>query len=132
MEFYEDIAPFVDLFLWDIKDTDPVRHKRWTGVSNERIIENLYRVDALGRTTRLRCLLIAGVNDNAAHARAVARLAGSLRCCHGIDVLPYHGCGKGKLESLGMLAPPEEFVAPEENRITEFRGWLRAEGLHAA
>ena len=37
----EAAVPHVDLFLWDVKDTDDVRHKRYTGVSSARIIENL-------------------------------------------------------------------------------------------
>ena len=33
--------PYVDLFLWDIKDTDSARHRQYTGVGNERILKNL-------------------------------------------------------------------------------------------
>ncbi|MHA1821767.1 MAG: glycyl-radical enzyme activating protein [Promethearchaeota archaeon] len=39
-ENYEMIFPYTDLFLYDLKEIDPVKHKEFTGVSNERILEN--------------------------------------------------------------------------------------------
>ena len=36
-----DIARYVDLFLFDIKQMDPVKHKQWTGVNNEQILANI-------------------------------------------------------------------------------------------
>lgn len=47
-----DAIPYVDLFLWDVKDTDDERHKAYTGVSNRPILDNLLRVDA-GRSDAL-------------------------------------------------------------------------------
>jgi pyruvate formate lyase activating enzyme len=132
MEFFEDVAPFVDLFLWDIKETDPDLHRQWTGVSNDRILANLHRVAALGRPIRLRCVLVAGVNDRRRHALAVARLADSLPTCRGIDVLPYHGCGGGKLESLGRSDAPQAFRAPDKERLEQFKNWLAVAGQDAA
>ena len=39
-EVYERFLPFVDLVLFDIKEIDSERHKNFTGVPNERILEN--------------------------------------------------------------------------------------------
>jgi len=36
-----DILPYTDLILFDIKEIDPDKHKKFTGYSNEKIIENL-------------------------------------------------------------------------------------------
>lgn len=36
----EILLPHTDLVLYDIKDIDPERHRRFTGSSNERILEN--------------------------------------------------------------------------------------------
>ena len=41
-----------DLFLWDVKDTDPIRHKAYTGVDNTRILQNL-KENRRGKTTIL-------------------------------------------------------------------------------
>ena len=36
-----EIAKYVDLFLFDCKETDPDLHKEYTGVDNKIILENL-------------------------------------------------------------------------------------------
>ena len=40
IEIYGKILPYVDLVLFDIKEIDSERHKEFTGVPNERILEN--------------------------------------------------------------------------------------------
>jgi pyruvate formate lyase activating enzyme len=37
---YENLLPYVDLILLDIKEIDSEKHKKFTGVSNEKILEN--------------------------------------------------------------------------------------------
>lgn len=37
---YEKLIPHVDLVLLDIKEIDPKKHESWTGVPNEKILEN--------------------------------------------------------------------------------------------
>ncbi len=39
-ETFKKILPYVDLILLDIKEIDPEKHKEYTGVSNEKILEN--------------------------------------------------------------------------------------------
>ena len=39
-KFMEKVLPHVDTMLHDHKLMDPERHKKWTGVGNERILEN--------------------------------------------------------------------------------------------
>ena len=39
-ETYEKVLPYVDLILLDIKEIDSDRHKEFTGVPNEKILEN--------------------------------------------------------------------------------------------
>lgn len=37
---YEKMLPYLDLVLYDIKEIDPVKHKQFTGQSNDKILEN--------------------------------------------------------------------------------------------
>jgi pyruvate formate lyase activating enzyme len=58
---WEDVAaliPFVDLFLWDFKESDPARHKQFTGVDNARILANLEGLDRARARVILRCPII--------------------------------------------------------------------------
>ena len=38
------LLPHVDILLYDVKEIDPSKHKRFTGISNERILENLIHI----------------------------------------------------------------------------------------
>ena len=35
------MLPYVDLYLYDLKEIDPTKHKEYTGHSNEIVLENL-------------------------------------------------------------------------------------------
>lgn len=41
---YEEVYPYVDTFLYDIKLMDSEQHKKFTGVPNELILENLVKL----------------------------------------------------------------------------------------
>ena len=106
---YAQLIDLVDLFLFDIKCVDAVKHKEYTGQSNELILKNLHFLDSKGANLRLRCPLIPGLNDSEDDLRAIAELANSLSNVQGIDVEPYHPLGVSKAAQLGMK---EFFNAP--------------------
>ncbi len=95
------MIPFVDLFLWDVKDTEDARHKKYTGVSNQKILDNLSVADACGARIRLRCILVNGINTKEEHYRSIAEIALSLSNCEGVELLPYHAYGGTKAVFLG-------------------------------
>ena len=116
-----ELVPLVDTFLWDVKDTDSARHRRFTGVGNELILDNLRRVDALGATIRLRCILVAGVNDGDDRFAATARLRDSLAGCVGVDILPYHSFGDAKAEFAGLPCDAHPEWIPTEDAVRRAR-----------
>lgn len=106
-----DLVRCVDLFLWDVKDTDSDRHRRYTGMPAGPALENLRAADALGAATVLRCITVQGVNADALHASAVARLYRSLNCCRGVEFLPCHMLSSSKYAQLGMRCTLEASAA---------------------
>lgn len=52
---YAEMLDEVDLFLYDYKETDPALHKKFTGVDNVLILENLFKIDRRGKQIILRC-----------------------------------------------------------------------------
>lgn len=98
------LAKVVDLFLFDIKETDPARHTEYTGVSNETILKNLKLLHGLGAAIVLRLPLVPGLNDRPEHIGAVERLAASLPGLRGIERIPYHPMGLSKLARFGLPA----------------------------
>ena len=54
----------VDYVMMDLKLMDPERHRHYTGVPNEPILENLERLKKSGKPFRIRIPVIPGVNDS--------------------------------------------------------------------
>ncbi len=124
-EKYEQVLPLVDIFLYDLKETDPQRHLEYTRVPLQPILDNLRAIDRAGRKIILRCPLIPGLNAREGHADAIAAIVSTLQNVLQIDLMPYHPLGESKLKRLGKkpgyTAP---FATPEQlenlrGRITE-------------
>lgn len=116
-----DAVAVTDLFLWDVKDTDSERHKRYTGVSNEQILKNLALADSLGAKIRLRCILVAGVNTDLKHYQKIAALANTLSGLDGVDLIPYHAYAGSKATLLGLDDNGRRDWIPTEEQIAEAR-----------
>ena len=127
-ESYAALLPLTDLFLFDYKATDPARHAALTGAPNELILGNLRWLHAQGAAIRLRCPLIPGVNDDAAHLRAIAALSVELPRLRGVEILPYHEGGAGKYERLGRARPLLAAVAPHPAIQAGWRETLAVHG----
>ena len=60
----DEVAPYVDLFITDIKQMDSGIHKKFTGVGNELILENIKKLVDIDKPLIIRMPVIPGVNDN--------------------------------------------------------------------
>ena len=113
----------VDLFLYDVKDTDPLRHRENTGGDLNHILENLHRIDQGGGETVMRCILIPEVNLEESHAMELAKLFHSLTHCQYIELLPYHPYGLSKTEQLGKEGI--HYRQPEQEELEIFASILQ-------
>ena len=99
-EAIEAVIPYLDLVLLDCKSTDPVVHKRVTGVSNELIQKNARKIVSMANKVIIRVPTIPTVNASEEEFHRIAEYAKSL----GVDtvhVLLYHTLGQSKYEMLG-------------------------------
>lgn len=120
-----EVAKRTDLFLYDLKMMDSARHKKWTGVGNEKILKNLKLLAETGAAVHIRIPLIKGVNDDdeniAQTASFVANLPGEKRKVH---ILPYHNIAANKYLRLGEKYDDSNMVEPSEEEqarvITKF------------
>lgn len=123
------LAEQTDWFLWDYKDSDPVRHRRNTGVAPDAILRNLRLLDEQEVRIELRCILLRGINMEEAHYEAIARLAASLRHITGVRVFPYHAYGGSKNEQLGYGDNGRKDWIPSDEEMAIARGRLTALGV---
>lgn len=111
-EIIQTVAKRTDLFLYDLKLMDSERHRKWVGVSNEKILENLKLLAETGEKIIIRIPLIGGVNDDAENMHATARFVASLSGeKKEVNLLPYHKIAHTKYQKLGR---PEDFQLLEE------------------
>lgn len=110
----ERILPFTDLFLFDIKAMDSELHKRLTGVSDRRILENARRLSETDARVIFRMPVIPGYNDH--ELGRVAEFVGSLR--KNLELMPYHNMCAGKYAALGRVFETEDarVMTREESR----------------
>lgn len=94
------LAQVTDLFLFDIKFMHPEDHRRYTGVPNAVIHENLARLVEQGSQIHVRVPCIAGINDSPEQIRAVASFVAGLGLSQ-IVLLPYNGAAGAKYEWIG-------------------------------
>lgn len=121
--FMEQVLPYVDTVLHDLKVTDPERHKKWTAVRNERILENFKKAyeafpdtDFIARTP-----VIPGVNDDEEHIRAVLEFIRPHKNVIDYELLPYMRFGMGKYELLGEMYELKDFMPPSEESMEHLR-----------
>lgn len=116
-----------DLILADLKLWDDKAHRRWTGIGNERIKENLRTCAAMHIPLILHTPVMAGVNDTPEEIGAIARFAGSLDSLLFYELLPYHplGLSKGKTEHFAS----EAFQKPDGKRLEELARLGCREGI---
>lgn len=96
-----EIAKYVDLFLFDCKETDQELHKEYTGVDNKIILENLKALSDAGSKIILRCPIIPGFNDRAEHFKGISETAEKFIGIEHIEIEPFHPLGESKYSALG-------------------------------
>lgn len=96
------ILPVVDVLLFDYKATGVGDYQKYTGVSNERILNNLDIAYQYGTPIILRCPIIPGINDNDLHFKGIHEMDKKYPNLRGIGILPYHDMGNSKRKSLGL------------------------------
>ncbi|MBQ9098419.1 MAG: glycyl-radical enzyme activating protein [Clostridia bacterium] len=87
----------VDLVMLDIKLADPGAHRRYTGVDNTPILENLRRLKASGKPHLIRVPLIPDITDTPENLSAIAALVGDSP----VELLPYNRMAGAKYPSVG-------------------------------
>ena len=126
------LAPYVDLFLYDIKQMDSDRHFELTGVHNERILENLSELLHRRYNVKVRMPVLHGYNDSDEEFNALIEFLTpfkDMKNFKGVDILPYHKLGVGKYTQLDKEYPITDDPSMPEERLQEIEGMIRKAGI---
>ena len=113
--------PNVTDILYDMKCMDSDIHKKFTGVDNSLILENLERLAAdekLLLKILMRMPLIRDVNDSDDIIKRTAEYYKRIGIKR-VTLLPYHILGISKMRHIG--GTPREFKAPSDDRVNEIK-----------
>ena len=108
----------VDYVMMDLKLMDPERHRHYTGVPNEPILENLERLKKSGKPFRIRIPVIPGVNDSDENFEQTALRLTDAPALEQVELLPYHVTAGAKYAMVGRQYRPEFDTAAAPNLNT--------------
>lgn len=130
-ENFQQVMPYTDIFLYDIKLFDSEKHRDATAVPNERILSNLKQLTADGARVIVRTPVIMEINGDFKELEDIAGFLGSLSGIELVQLLPYHSYGVGKYETLGMTSKIKNHTPPAEAFLEEALALFLAKGLNA-
>ncbi len=111
--------------LYDMKCIDDETHRKYTGVSNEKILDNLRMLASDENTAdkiTMRMPLIRNVNDTEDIIVKTGEFYKEIGIRR-VNLLPYHNLGISKKRNVGGVQ--EEFLPPTDERLTEMENYFR-------
>jgi len=126
---FRKVLNHTDLVLYDVKTTEPERHKTLTGVSNKRILANLERTCREEIPLFVRIPVIPNYNfvDVEEDAKKIVDFLQGLNIVKRVDLLPFHHLGKSKYLMLDRncivdIEPPDKEYVERIKKILESGG----------
>jgi len=122
-------AAYTDLFLYDLKHINDEQHKKFTGVTNKLILENLVWLDQIGKEIQIRFPLIPGINDDETDILKMTAFLQKLRKLHPVSILPYHKIGKHKYRQFGIEYKMNGIEEPSKEQIEKVKNLFETAGF---
>lgn len=118
------ISEYVDLFLFDYKETNAKLHKAFTGVDNDVIVGNLSLLNDMGKSIVLRCPIIPDCNDRKEHFEGICNAANKFENILRVEIESYHSLGEDKYAALGSAV--RKFRTPSEDEKEKWLSEIRS------
>ena len=124
----EDMIPFVNLWLYDIKLYNSERHKSATGSDNALILENLGKLASRTKAA-VRIPVIPGVNGSVEETGDIAGFLSGLAEIQYIELLPLNHLSEGKYGSLNLDYKIRDYVPPSRAELDILYEIFESKGL---
>ncbi|WP_107689603.1 glycyl-radical enzyme activating protein [Coprothermobacter proteolyticus] len=130
-DIFSQLAPLIDVFLYDQKLADSQQHAYFTGVPNELIKENLKALAGSGRASDviIRIPLIPGITD--AHRNIeglISFLKNDIGSVRRVDLLPFHDVGE-KYVRLGKPYRMPTHESPDADHVEHIKALFENSGF---
>ena len=129
-----ETAANCELFLVDLKHMSDEEHRKFTGVSNQIILDNIRLLDELGSSFFIRIPLIDGVNSDEENIERTAEFIASLPNWkeRQVNLLPYHDVARDKHHRLWTdWHETDTFSKPSDETLERCARQFAAHGINA-
>lgn len=125
------IMDLTNVFLYDIKLSDEEQHKKYTGVTNTVIKDNLRMLTEAGRggDVILRLPVIPDITDTEENIDGLIDFISTLKGINEIDLLPYHDVSE-KYRRLGMEYMMHTHASPPKEKLFHIKERFERAGLY--
>ncbi|MGN0987566.1 MAG: glycyl-radical enzyme activating protein [Otoolea sp.] len=132
---WEQIAPFIetlDLIMCDLKLDDSEAHKKWTGIGNEVIKENIRQLANTGKPFLVRTPLIPGATDSDENIAGIAAFLKEADVNHTMlyyELLNFNPLGDTKYKSLLRKNPFADARPLPKERVKDLQEIAASTGI---
>lgn len=124
----EQLIPYLDVYLMDIKHMNSQKHKEFTSQPNELILENAKKIAQNFKKLIIRTPVIPTFNDTEEEIRAIAKYTKSIGVTE-MHILPYHRLGRDKYYGLNRTYSLESIEPPSKELMLKLLKVVTDEGL---
>ena len=112
----------IDFLFMDLKILDGDKHRKYTGVDNKLILENIIKVGDYSAGHELKAVIrtpvIPGVNDDPEEIASMADwIKRNVPSVSVYQLLPYHRLGRGKYANIGKTYELTDVEVPTEEKM---------------
>ena len=130
-EVLDKVLNYTDLVLYDVKHLDSAKHKKATGVPNERILDNLRKtLEKAGSKVWLRHPVIPHFNDSEEDLKQLCKFVLTLKpSVEKVSLLPYHKFGELKYAAIGKVYLWKDIPMISDEQIQKFKKLIESHGI---
>ncbi len=130
----EKVLKCTDWVYYDLKLIDNLKHKEYTGVTNDIILANARKLsEAIGSTQThltIRIPIIPGYTDSVDNIVGITEFVKDhVKAATEVEILNYHSYGFGKYEALGRKYGLTAIKTMPEEKMLEIRDLIEAQGM---
>jgi len=127
----ESYLSAVDLFLLDIKSSDPDTYRRVTGRDLAPTLRFAERLASLSKPVWVRFTLVAGATDDPANVDVIARFVAPMKNVQWVEVQPFHKMGEFKWKAMDLEYKHANTEPPTRDVVNRVIGQFRDAGCQA-
>ncbi|MFO7722180.1 MAG: glycyl-radical enzyme activating protein [Bacteroidales bacterium] len=129
-EVFEEVIPYTDLFLFDLKHANRQKHLEYTSVSTVKILENLELILSKGAQVWIRVPVIPGFNHSRQDIAEIIRVLKAMpKGISQVELIPYRKTAADKYRRLGYHNSMGDTPSLSPARLRPYRRMFRRAGF---